>query len=154
MDKAQFLKNDLVTLISGIPADHQPAWGKMNLQQMTEHIAREGFGWASGKIVHTRVLTPDEHLPQVRAFLVSEKQFRENTENKLMPAEPIPVQHADMPAALEALQQEIDHFFAVYAADPGKTLLNPFFGELDYDLWIQLLHKHASHHLKQFGVTA
>lgn len=153
MEKAQFLKNDLVAHIAAIPADRQPAWGKMNLQQMTEHLAREGFGWASGKILHARILSPAEHLPQYRAFIMSEKNFRENTENKLMPAEPLPVEHPDMPAALTALQQEIDHFFRVYEQEPDKVLINPFFGELDYTLWVHLLHKHAAHHLKQFGVA-
>jgi len=153
MNKAPFLKNDLVKHLSAIPADQKPVWGKMNLQQMTEHLAREGFGWASGRIRHQEVLSPAEHLPQFRAFLLSEKPFRENTENKLMPAEPLPVAHADMPAALAALQQEIDHFFKIYEQEPGKTLINPFFGELDYAMWVQLLHKHALHHLKQFGVT-
>lgn len=49
MDKASFLKNELVSAIRNIPQDRQPAWGKMNLQQMTEHMSREGFSWASVK---------------------------------------------------------------------------------------------------------
>ncbi len=151
MDKASFLKNELVSAIRNIPQDRQPAWGKMNLQQMTEHMSREGFSWASGKIPQ-QLVTPEEHLPKMQAFLMSEKPFRENTPNSLMAAEPPTVTHTNMEAALVALQQEIDDFFSVYEQEPGKKIMNPFFGELDYTMQVQLLHKHALHHLKQFGI--
>lgn len=151
MDKAVFLKTALVPAIAGIAPDRRPDWGKMNLQQMTEHMSREGFGWASGRIPQQAV-TPDEHLPRMQAFLMSEKPFRENTPNSLMADEPPATVHPGMTGALHELQQEIDHFFAVYEQEPGKKVLNPFFGTLDFGMQVQLLHKHALHHLLQFGV--
>lgn len=152
MDKASFLKNELAGHIKNIPAGQLPAWGKMNLQQMTEHLGRDAFRVASGKITFP-LMTPEEHLPKMQAFIQSEIPFKENTVNRLMAAEPLPEEQSDMPSALAALQEEIDHFFSVYAAEPGKKVINPFFGELDYEMQVQLLHKHALHHLKQFGVT-
>ncbi len=151
-DKIQFLQSGLVPAIAGIAADRQPNWGKMNLQQMTEHMAREGFACASGKSPQ-QLVTPEEHVPKMQAFLMSDKQFRENTVNVLMAADPPPVIHPDMPAALSALQQEIDDFFEVFEQEPDKKLMNPFFGELNKEMWVQLLYKHAQHHLKQFGVV-
>jgi hypothetical protein len=150
MEKASFLKSGLVAAIRALPADKAPDWGKMNLQQMTEHMSREGFGWASGKVAHT-IQTPEEHLPKMQAFLMSEKPFRENTPNALMPEEPAAVEHPDMESALNALQGEIDYFFSVFELEPGKIVVNPFFGRLDYEMSVQLLYKHAQHHLKQFG---
>lgn len=152
MNKASFLKNELVPALAAIAPDRQPAWGRMNLQQMVEHLTREGFGWASGKQPQ-QLTTPEEHIPKMQAFLMSDKPFRENTPNSLMPEEPAPVTYADVPAALAALQSEIDYFFAVFGKEPGKKVLNPFFGELDEEMSVQLLHKHALHHLRQFGVT-
>lgn len=152
MSKTHFLKNELVPAIAGIASDRKPDWGKMNLQQMTEHMSREGFACASGKIPQ-QLAIPEEQVPKMQAFLMSDKTFRENTVNALMPEEPLPVSHPDMPAALAALQQEIDYFFEVFEKEPNKKIMNPFFGELDKDMLIQLLHKHSLHHLKQFGVT-
>ena len=43
-------------------------------------------------------------------------------------------------------------FFEVFEKDPGLKTINPVFGELDFDSNIQLLYKHALHHLKQFGI--
>ncbi len=151
MDKANFLRHELVPAIAGIAPHRKPDWGKMNLQQMTEHMAREGFSWSSGKVAN-QLMTPEEHLPKLQAFIMSDKPFRENTANNLMSEEPLPLQHQDMQAALATLQEEIDHFFMVFEQEPDKKVMNPFFGELDYTLSVHLLYKHSMHHLKQFGV--
>jgi hypothetical protein len=151
MDKAIFLKEQLVPSLAAIAPDVKPHWGKMNVQQMTEHMGREAFRLASGKATHALV-TPDEHVPKMQEFLRSDKPFRENTVNVLMAGEPVPLIYPDMKTALVSLQQEIDDFFEVYQNEPGKIVLNPFFGPLDFELQVRLLHKHAVHHLKQFGV--
>lgn len=151
MNKTQFLQNQLVPAIASISADAQPLWGKMNLQQMTEHISREGFKFANGKLSH-ELVTPEEHIPKMQAFLRSDKEFKENTVNQLMGEEPVPAVHADMKSALSELQKEISDFFELFEREPDKVIVNPFFGPLDCELWIDLLYKHSKHHLKQFGV--
>ena len=151
-DKISFLKNDLTAQLVTIPADRVPAWGKMNLQQMTEHLSRDAFRVASGKVTFP-LMTPEEHVPKMHEFLRSGKSFRENTVNKLLPEEPLPLVHQDMSAALDELQTEIDYFFEVYQQEPGKKVINPSFGEMDFELQVLLLHKHAIHHLRQFGMT-
>ena len=55
-------------------------------------------------------------------------------------------------AAIGKLQQELIIFFEVYEKNPKLVVRNPFFGDLDFEQNVQLLHKHALHHLKQFGV--
>lgn len=152
MNKSQFLKEQLVPTIAAISPEFKPLWGKMNLQQMTEHMSREGFQVASGKLLQVLV-TPEEHVPKMQAFLMSDKPFRENTPNSLMSLEPVPAKHADMKDSMAELQSEIDHFFNVYENEPAKTVINPFFGNLDFEMQVQLLHKHALHHLRQFGVV-
>jgi ERCC4-related helicase len=152
MNKSQFLKEQLVPTIAAISPEFKPIWGKMNLQQMTEHMSREGFQVANGKLLQ-ELVTPAEQVEKMQAFLMSDKPFRENTPNSLMSAEPLPVKHPDMNAALAELQTEIDDFFKVYENEPGKSIMNPFFGALNFELQVQLLHKHATHHLRQFGVA-
>ncbi|MGN6477721.1 MAG: hypothetical protein ACTHKV_10885 [Flavipsychrobacter sp.] len=149
--KATFLRNDFVKLLATIDPATKPLWGKMNPQQMVEHMSY-AMRQASGKDPYT-IVTAEEHLPKMQAFLMSEKPFRENTPNQLLPDEPAPAKHESMQDSLNDLQAEIDHFFHVFGTDPQKTITNPFFGELNYDMQVQLLHKHAWHHLRQFGIT-
>lgn len=149
--KATFLRNDFVKLLATIDPATKPLWGKMNPQQMIEHMSY-AMRQASGKDPYT-IVTAEEHLPKMQAFLMSEKPFRENTPNQLLPDEPASAKHESMQDALNDLQAEIDHFFHIFGTDPQKTITSPFFGELNYDMQVQLLHKHAWHHLRQFGIT-
>jgi len=151
-EKAVFLRSRLVPLLQEIPTETPAAWGKMTLQQMIEHFA-DYTRIASGKVVHTEIITPPEQLDKARAFLESEKPFRENTPNPLMPETPAPVRNPSKAEAIKELKKELDDFFAVFEKNNLQTTRNPFFGDLNYEQNVQLLHKHALHHLRQFGVS-
>ncbi|MGZ3839488.1 MAG: hypothetical protein ACXVMS_02830 [Flavisolibacter sp.] len=151
-EKEQFLHYRLVPLIRQIPSDTPPHWGKMSLQQMIEHFA-DSVCIASGKTSHPEILTPEEHLEKFRSFMLSDKPFRENTVNPLMPEVPAPVMNPSVVEALHELQKELDYFFAVFEKNRLGVTRNPFFGDLNFEENLHLLHKHALHHLKQFGVT-
>lgn len=150
--KVHFLKTDFVPLLQRIPADTAPAWGKMTLQQMVEHFG-DAVRIASGKLSNLPVATPEEHLPKMQAFIRSDKPFRENTRNPLLPEMPPPVRHASITIALTELQSELNDFFDVFSTNENNTTRNPIFGDLDFELNVQLLYKHALHHLRQFGVV-
>lgn len=150
--KAAYLQFKFTKTIADIQPETQPHWGKMNLQQMVEHLSRDAFRVASGKISFP-LMMPAEHIPKMQEFIRSDKPFKENTVNRLMAEEPLPTIHSNIEAALTELQVEIDYFFDVYAKQPDLKLINPFFGELDLELQIDLLYKHALHHLRQFGVV-
>jgi len=151
-EKANFLKIELAKRLAVIDPATAPLWGKMNVQQMIEHMSG-AMRQASGKIPAAEVLTPAENIPRMQAFIQSDKPFKENTPNALLPDEPMPTKHASIQDALQELQQEIDYFFAHYQNNAGTTVRNPFFGDLDYDLQVHLLYKHAQHHLRQFGAV-
>lgn len=148
--KAGFLRQQLIPLLAQIPTETSPAWGKMTLQQMIEHFA-DYVAIASGKVAQTEIVTPPEYLEKSRAFMESEKPFRENTPNSLMPETPPPVRNPSKEAALKELKEELDTFFAAFENDPHRLTRNPFFGDLNYEQNVQLLHKHALHHLRQFN---
>lgn len=150
IDKAHFLRNDWTTYLRKIPANAEPKWGKMNPQQMVEHMAYS-LRQASGKEKY-ELVTEEQYVPKMQAFLMSEKEFKENTPNQLLPDTPPAPKHDTIEASIKELQDEIEHFFEVFAKEPSLKLTNPFFGELGYEQWVQLLHKHAWHHLKQFGI--
>ena len=148
--KADFLKSEYTKKLAQLDANTAGQWGKMNVQQMIEHMA-EYVRVGCGKEV-LPLQTPEEHLPKYKEFLATEKPFRENTPNSLMGDTPSAVKHGSKEDAVQELQNELDNFFAVFEKEPNKKVINPFFGELDYEQSVQLLHKHAWHHLRQFGV--
>ena len=152
-EKAQFLKNDFIPLLQALPTEAKPAWGKMTVQQMIEHFS-DSVRIASGKVVHTEVLTPPEQLDKMRNFLESDKPFRENTKNLLMPEVPAPVQNPSKAEAVKDLKEEMHFFFSVFEKNNLQVTRNPFFGDLTYEQNIQLLYKHALHHLRQFAPVA
>jgi hypothetical protein len=148
--KESFLKNEMIPLLASIPHGTAPLWGKMNLQQMIEHLS-DSIRIVSGKIPK-QLMTPADKLPAFREFMLSETPFKENTKNREMGEEPEPVRLSSVQAALDELQVEMNDFFTHFD-DPEKRVMNPFFGDMNYEEWVHLFHKHAVHHLKQFGVT-
>ena len=148
--KKKFLKEEYAKRLSALDPNAERRWGKMNVQQMIEHMS-DYVRIANGR-TPMNIMTPEENLPKMQAFLASEKPFKEHTPNSLMPDMPADIRHSNTKDAIAALQSELDHLFGVFANDNKKTIANPFFGDLDFDMQVQLLHKHAWHHLRQFGV--
>jgi len=148
--KEEFLKNSFIPLLGELHADTKAKWGIMNAQQMVEHFA-DAVKNASGKLI-LPILNEGARLQKSRDFLMSEKPFKENTDNPLIPKEGIPHRQPDLQSAINKLQKELDHFFVVFEKNPNLKTGNAFFGQLDYNMNIQLLHKHALHHLRQFGL--
>ena len=149
--KLHFLLNDFPALLRQLDADTKGKWGLMNAQQMVEH-----FIWsvksANGKLQLPPV-NEGEALEKIRAFLFSEKQFRENTKNPLL-GDPQPTHYPSMQVAVDKLQSELQYLADKFSGNPGTTTINPIFGELDLEGNVQLLHKHALHHLRQFGLVS
>ena len=150
-DKADFLRYKFIPLLRQIPSDKAPNWGKMTLQQMIEHFT-DTMRIASGKTIYTDIITPAEQLEKMRTFISSDKPFRENTKNPLLSEVPAPVKNPSVEEALKELQQEINFFFSVFEKNNLQVTRNPFFGDLNFEQNVQLLYKHAWHHLRQFGL--
>ncbi|MCF8449351.1 MAG: hypothetical protein K9G49_05705 [Taibaiella sp.] len=148
--KIDFLKNEYCKLLSNLDVDAPRKWGKMNVQQMIEHMSYS-YRIANGRLP-MEILTPAENIDRMQAFLASEKPMRENTPNPLLPDEPPAVVHATKDDAIAELKSEIDFFFDVFEKEADKTLKNAFFGVLNFEQQVQLLYKHSTHHLRQFGV--
>ncbi|HWC54754.1 MAG TPA: hypothetical protein VG676_14290 [Chitinophagaceae bacterium] len=150
-EKENFLRTRFISLLQQLDPATAPRWGKMNVQQMTEHFA-DMVRWANGKVKHETIHTPPERLQAYREFLMSDKPFKENTKNPLMNEQPEPVKHKTAQAAIGELHEELIHFFEMFEKNPQLIIRNPIFGDLNFEQSIQLLHKHAVHHLRQFGL--
>lgn len=148
--KAAFIREGFLSLLTSLTPESDKLWGKMNAQQMVEHVT--GFFMVSTDQLHFPLVTPEEQLPKFREFLRSDKQFRENTKAPVLPEEPLPVRTSDLQSAIEALKKSIDYFFLYFSADPSKKTAHPVFGWLNFEEWILLHYKHVTHHARQFGL--
>ena len=152
LEKENFLRTKLVPLLQRLDPSTSPKWGKMNVQQMIEHYGSDAVRNASGRLKIDTIITPPENLDRMREFMMSHKPFKENTKNPLMGEEPAPLVHKTVQGAIGALQLELIYFFEAFEKNPALITRNPFFGDLNFEQNVQLLYKHALHHLRQFGV--
>ena len=84
---------------------------------------------------------------------MSEETLKENTTNPVNPEEDSSVRKPDMESAIYKQQKELNYLYELFEKHPDIKTVNAFFGYLDYKMNIQLLHKHALHHLRQFGLV-
>lgn len=150
-EKEDFLKSHFIVFLRAADQVSAPLWGKMNFQQMVEHMI-DSVQIANGKIKKTVIVTPAEFLEKAKTFMLSDKPFRENTKNAEMPEEPAAIKYKDIDTAINILEKELNDFFTSFASNPNQRILNSIFGELNYEESLHLLYKHSTHHLKQFGI--
>jgi len=148
--KSNFLFVEFPKLLESLDPLAERVWGTMNVHQMIEHMSYS-VRVANGKDIY-QLVTPLDKLPIVRDFMLSDKEFRPNTKNSLLGENPNPAKFENIQDSIDELKQELNNFKKYFEENPNTTLMNPFFGELNFEQWTHLLHKHAIHHLKQFGV--
>ena len=151
-NKENFLKKDCITLLRTLTPNQKAKWGKMDGQQMVEHL-RDVCKVANGKIALPLYNNDPEKLAKARAFLMSEAPFTESIRVPVMPEVPRPAKYASITEAIEKMEIEMNDVFTVYAANSSQTLNHPMFGELNYEEQIHYLDKHVRHHLRQFGLV-
>ncbi len=151
-EKLHFITSDFIALIKKADAHVAAQWGKMNFQQMVEHVT-DFFKVSSGKI-QMPVVTPVEHLPKYKEFLLSDKIFKENTKapTSVLGDEPLPIRNAAFSVAISKLEKQVHDFVVHFKDHAGAKTSHPVFGELDFDEWVLLHYKHATHHARQFGL--
>lgn len=149
-EKLFFIIHKVPELLLSLQSDAKGNWGTLNAQQMVEHLS-DSVRIANGKRAE-KLLTSSDNLERVRAFMLSDKAFKENTKNAQMPEIPTPCIHLTMADAISELKVELNDFNAYFENNPSKTVMNPFFGALNFEQWTHLLHKHFVHHCRQFAL--
>lgn len=150
--KQAFIATQCIPIFKSLTGEETGKWGKMNAQQMLEHVA--AFFYVSTGKLKFDLVTPVEHLPKYMEFLYSDKEFRENTKAPagVIGEEALPLRYASMDEALDNLAKAIASFEHYFKDDAEKRTLHPVFGELNYGEWVLLHYKHVTHHLRQFGL--
>ena len=102
-EQLQFLQQQYIPLIQKADVTTQPKWGKMNFQQMVEHVT--AFFKVSTQKIKFDLVSPPEHMPKLKDFLMSDKQFRENTKAPLsiIGEEPFPVHYPSVEEAIKKI---------------------------------------------------
>lgn len=149
-DKLDFLRNGFIEKLKSGNTDLIPVWGKMNFQQMIEHMI-DSVAIASGDLSYP-LMSPPDRIDQMKAFAVGDKPFRENTPNPIIGEDTLPLRYNDMSESILNLQAQIEKFINRFEADSDLLVENPFFGKMNFEEWVALLYKHAWHHLRQFGI--
>jgi oxepin-CoA hydrolase/3-oxo-5,6-dehydrosuberyl-CoA semialdehyde dehydrogenase len=150
MDKLEFVQKRFPELAATLNPTQTGKWGKMNAQQMVEHLA-ESISYATGEN-NQQLHTPAEHVPKYREFMLSDKEFKENTKNALMAEEPPAMKTQDIHVAIDEYSQQVSKFVKYFQENKNAKLMNSIFGELSYEEWLHLFEKHTKHHAKQFGL--
>lgn len=148
--KFNFIKEGFPSLVDNLAPGTTGKWGKMNAQQMIEHVA-DFFKISTRKITMPFVSSP-EHLEKLRAFLYSDTAFRENTRAPVLPDEPFPIRNSSLNDAVIELKNEINDFVQLFEHSKGLITQHPVFGDLNFEEWVLLHYKHVVHHAKQFGL--
>jgi len=151
-DKLSFVTKECIPLFNSLQAGTAAKWGKMNAQQVIEHVGTV-YIISTGKI-KAELTTPVEHLPKYVEFLYSDKQFRENTKapENMLGEEPPPLRFATIEEAKQKLEGAIASFENYFNPNPETRTMHPVFGELNYAEWVLMHYKHVTHHLRQFGL--
>lgn len=151
IEKLNFLKEESLNIVNKLTTENTPVWGVMNTQEMIEHLA--DFYNVSTQKIKVQLYTPEEQLPLYKAFLLSDKLFRENTKapSQLIGERPRPLKFSTIAEAKENLANAVKEFVDYFNKNETAKTLHPVFGELNFDEWVLLHYKHVVHHLKQFN---
>ena len=148
MDKLDFLKTEFPKLVANLNSEAKGEWGVMNGQQMVEHMA-DAISQATGKN-NQKLHTAPDLVDKFKSFAMSDKEFKPNTPNALMSETPPAIKKATMKEAVDEYNYQVIAFINYFETNNGATIINPFFGDLNFEEWTHLFHKHAVHHCKQF----
>jgi hypothetical protein len=149
-EKANFMRMFLISEICALKPDEKGLWGKMNAQQMIEHLGDAFRNYPEAD--HEKMRTPAEQLEKYRAFMMSEKPFRPDTVNPGLSSNPAPPRFKSFEESLDYLSESIEYFFSQFDDNPETIIPNPVFGNLNYEEAVHLLYKHVTHHLIQFRI--
>lgn len=152
MDYKHFLYEEFPILLRGLNADTRALWGKMNAQQMVEHLSLV-VNASNGRFALKPNAEPERLAYRKMRFFEKDTPFPQNFRVDFVPEEPNPVHFANIEDAKMQLFNQLQRFDDYFAEHPGITTMHGVFGELNYEEWVQNHARHFRHHLMQFGLV-
>jgi len=149
-EKEHFLKFTTLKSLENLRSKQVPWWGKMNAQQMIEHLS-DSLKNSTEKTLYN-LSVPLEKLETSKQFLMSNKEFSQGIKHPNLKEDPAPIRNANILEAYHEFANELNDFFLFFKNNPDRQTIHPGFGSLNYAEWVQCHYKHFTHHLKQFDL--
>ena len=142
-------ETEVRNLLSNLKTDSKPVFGKMNGQQMVEHLSLL-MKVSNGK-VNADFFVEDEKSARRKAFLDTENELQVGFKASMLSEEPNTLVFASIKEAIDDLVLQVTNFKNHFKTTEIEN--HPFFGELDYSYWKKFHVKHFTHHFKQFNLV-
>ena len=148
-EKIPLIEKMLYKLQRDLSADTPALFGKMNAQQMIEHLGMV-FLLSTGKF-DIPYKGSEEDAQKYRAqFSNSEAPWKD-----VFPSEsfgvPRPPRHDDIAGSKAELAKTFQRYLEYCEAHPDKDQPHFYLGNLSVDQWREVHVKHLRHHMQQFG---
>ncbi len=125
-------------------------WGKMNAQNMIEHLL-ESVEHSSGKKTSIMVVSEETAKMQKQYCVHNDFEIPQGTQSIQLSDTTKSRRFEDLETAIEFLKKEIKVFQDFLRID-GSTAIHPAFGPMDFEDWRIWHGKHFTHHFKQFNL--
>ncbi|WP_299065810.1 hydroxymethylglutaryl-CoA reductase, degradative [uncultured Polaribacter sp.] len=142
-------ETSLRKLLTNLEIETPAVFGKMNGQQMVEHLALL-LKISNGKI-DADFFVDEEKSARRKPFLDSDNELQVGFKASMLSEEPVPAKFSTLKDSIEDLILQIDNFETHFKTNTSEN--HPFFGELDYEYWSKFHVKHFTHHFKQFNLV-
>ncbi|HEV8504998.1 MAG TPA: hypothetical protein VGQ53_06350 [Chitinophagaceae bacterium] len=142
-------RKNLNSLLNILQSETPALWGRMNAQNMIEHLI-EAVEYTNGKRMADLRFPPGK-ADQQRKDLVHGDFVIPNGVQGYLPDATKTKKFKDLPTAIRELNKELDAF-EIFFKTEGMTAIHFEFGPMNYNEWIIWHGKHFTHHFKQFGL--
>jgi hypothetical protein len=141
-------REELIRRISLVHEGSKPAWGKMNVYQMTKHNTYWN-GWVTGKDEHTY---RQEFLGKFFGKLALSRMIGDNKpfDKNIPTSDQFKVK--DLNGNLEVEKYKWILLINEYGHFNNPEFIHDFFGKMIKEQIGILVYKHTDHHLRQFNV--
>ena len=140
---------EMLAVLNGLTPNQKPLWGKMNAQEMVEHLS--DMLMMSRGTGNFTIDVDAETIARRQQFLSSDKEMAKNIAVPFT-KEIIELRHDELELALDEFAEEWINFTEYYENNPSASVIHPYYGDLDFNLWLKMHDKHFMHHFKQFGL--
>ena len=139
----------MLAVLNGLTPNQKPLWGKMKAQEMVEHLS--DMLMMSRGTGNFTIDVDAETIARRQQFLSSDKEMAKNIAVPFT-KEIIELRHDELELALDEFAEEWINFTEYYENNPNTSVIHPYYGALDFNLWLKMHDKHFTHHFKQFGL--
>lgn len=140
---------EMLAVLSRLTPNQKPLWGKMNAQEMVEHLS-DMLMMSRGTGDFT-IDVDAETIARRQQFLLSDKEMAKNIAVPFT-KDIIELRHDELELALDEFADEWMNFTEYYENNPSASVIHPYYGDLGFNLWLKMHDKHFMHHFKQFGL--